>query len=552
MYSLRRIATLLVVLSFVTTPSLAQDKRIALVIGNSDYKHTPRLANPGNDADDMAARLKQVGFDVIVGRDLDKAAMDRTIRDFAEKLAGADAGLFFYAGHGLQVNGQNYLVPTDAKLRTAAAIDFEMVRLDLVHRTMERETRTNILIMDACRDNPLARNLARALGTRSGQIGRGLAAVESGEGTLISFSTQPGNVALDGTGRNSPFAAAFLKHMATAGEDLLSILINVRNDVMRATARRQIPWEHSAMTAKFHFILPPPPAAPQSGPDIELEFWASVKDSTSPAVLGTYLERYPDGEFAPIARALIEHYERQLKAEVAAREQERKRLEEEKKAAEVKRLEDERRAREVALAEERRRAEEAKNVAEAKLVEEKQRAEWQVRTEELKKALEEVRLAREAAAAAEKQRLAAAEEAKQATKAAEKAIANKRESEKTGDAAKIAALPKLEKPSVGSFDGTWYVQKEGSGCGKFSRSRNIVFVANGVVSGRGPIGSITGTVSMTGQFRFAHASHTGDSKTADGFRISFQGSLRGNGGSGTFQHTRAGSRCRGTFTATRG
>jgi uncharacterized caspase-like protein len=119
---------------------------------------------------------------VIERHDLDKAAMDQAIRDFAGALGGADAGLFFYAGHGLQVGGQNYLVPIDASLTTASAIDFEMVRLDLVHRTMERETGTNILIMDACRDNPLARNLARALGARSMQIGSGLAPVESGEG----------------------------------------------------------------------------------------------------------------------------------------------------------------------------------------------------------------------------------------------------------------------------------------------------------------------------------------------------------------------------------
>jgi uncharacterized caspase-like protein len=200
-----QVALLFVVMFCGTIPALAQGKRVALVIGNSEYKYTPRLENPRNDAADMAATLKKLEFAVVEGRNLDKAAMDRAIRDFAEVLAGAQVGLFFYAGHGLQVSGQNYLVPIDAKLTTASAIDFEMVRLDLVHRTMERETPTNILIMDACRDNPLARNLARALGTRSTQIGRGFALVESGEGTLISFSTQPGNVALDGTGRNSPY-----------------------------------------------------------------------------------------------------------------------------------------------------------------------------------------------------------------------------------------------------------------------------------------------------------------------------------------------------------
>ena len=157
------------------TAADASGSRIALVIGNSDYQHASKLANPRNDATDMAAALTKLGFKVIEGSDLDKAAMDRKVRDFALALAGADAGLFFYAGHGLQVGGQNYLAPIDANLVTASTIDFELVRLDLVQRTMEREAKTNIIFLDACRDNPLARNLARAMGTRSGEIGRGLA-----------------------------------------------------------------------------------------------------------------------------------------------------------------------------------------------------------------------------------------------------------------------------------------------------------------------------------------------------------------------------------------
>jgi uncharacterized caspase-like protein len=241
-------------LAFWVLPALAQETRIALVIGNSAYQHTPPLTNPANDANDMTEELEKLGFTVIGKQDLDKSEMDRSIRDFAAALSGAKVGLLFYAGHGMQIGGQNYLVPIDAKLSTASAVDFEMVRLDLVQRTMESETKTNIIIMDACRDNPLARNLARALGTRSTQIGRGLSAQESGEGTLISFSTQPGNVALDGDGRNSPFAEAFIKHMSTPGEDISTILINVRNDVMQATGRRQVPWEHSAMTARFFFL----------------------------------------------------------------------------------------------------------------------------------------------------------------------------------------------------------------------------------------------------------------------------------------------------------
>jgi len=229
------------------------EKRVALVIGNSAYKHTAPLENPKNDAVDVIAALKSHKFQIVEGFDLDKAAFDRKVRDFATALQGADVGLFFFAGHGLQVAGQNHLVPIDAELTTAVGLEFEMVRLDTIHRVMERQTSTNILFLDACRDNPFARNLARAMGTRSTEVGKGLAAVESGIGTLISFSTQPGNVALDGAGRNSPFASALVRHVLVANDDLGAILIAVRNDVMKETKRKQVPWEHSALTGRFYF-----------------------------------------------------------------------------------------------------------------------------------------------------------------------------------------------------------------------------------------------------------------------------------------------------------
>jgi uncharacterized caspase-like protein len=248
----------LVLLLLLLPPSAADaGKRVALVIGNSAYQYAGELPNPRNDASDMAAGLRRHRFQVIEGLDLDKSALERKIRDFAAALDGAEVGLFFYAGHGLQVSGQNYIVPIDAQLKTPSALDFEMVRLDLVQRTMEREAPTNILFIDACRDNPLARNLARAMGTRSADIGRGLAPAESGVGTLISFSTQPGNVALDGAGRNSPFAGALVKYMSSLNDDVSAILIAVRNDVMRETQRRQVPWEHSALTADSTLLQPP-------------------------------------------------------------------------------------------------------------------------------------------------------------------------------------------------------------------------------------------------------------------------------------------------------
>jgi len=234
------------------TAALAE-KRVALVIGNSKYTTAGALTNPTNDASDMAAALKPLGFEVIEGYDLDKAAFDKKIREFASVLSSAGAGVFFYAGHGLQVSGVNYLVPVDAQLLAADALDFEMVRLDTVQRVMERSTKTNILFLDACRNNPLARNLASALGTRSAEIGRGLAPAESGIGTLISFSTQPGNVALEGPGRNSPYTGPLVKHISTAAEDILTTLTTVRKEVLAATDNKQVPWENHALLSRFYF-----------------------------------------------------------------------------------------------------------------------------------------------------------------------------------------------------------------------------------------------------------------------------------------------------------
>jgi hypothetical protein len=240
--------------------------RVALVVGNSGYRNTTRLENPKNDAADMSAALKRIGFRVVEGFDLDKARFDAKVREFAEALKGADVGLLFYAGHGIQVGGHNYLVPVDAKLTTVAALDAEMVRLEAVHLMIEREARTRLLFFDACRDNPLVRSLARAMGPRSSDVGRGLAAVVSGAGTLISFSTQPGNVALDGKGRNSPYSAALLRQLASPGQDLNGLLIAVRNEVMRLTDGKQVPWEHSALTRQFYFSRDAgPPAADAAG-----------------------------------------------------------------------------------------------------------------------------------------------------------------------------------------------------------------------------------------------------------------------------------------------
>jgi uncharacterized caspase-like protein len=265
--------------------------------------------------------LKALKFDVLEGVDLSKIEMDRVIRDFAEALSEADVGLFFYAGHGLQVSGENYLVPIDAKLTSAAALDFEMVRLALVQRVMERASDTNIIFLDACRDNPLARNLARAMGTRSGAIGRGLAAMESGVGTLISFSTQPGNVALDGAGRNSPFAEALVEEFTTSREDLSSVLIGVRNQVIAATGNRQVPWEHSSLRARFYLHQTGAGAAaavPSAQLGAAAQDWALAKETKDKAVLEAFIARHKDTFHAELARARLRELQAGLKSSPSA------------------------------------------------------------------------------------------------------------------------------------------------------------------------------------------------------------------------------------------
>jgi uncharacterized caspase-like protein len=250
---LRHLATAAVslVLLVSTLETARAEKRVALVIGNSAYANTAPLKNPSNDAVDIAETLRQLDFEVIDGTDLSKREMEKRIRTFADRLEGADVGLFFYAGHGLQVDGRNFLAPVDATLKSDTDLDFEAIQLDLVLKQLERNSRVSIVFLDACRDNPLARNLTVA--SRSMSVGRGLAQVDKAVGMMIAFATQPGNVALDGKGRNSPFTEALLRHIKSEGASINDVMIDVRKDVLETTKGKQIPWENSSLTGQFYF-----------------------------------------------------------------------------------------------------------------------------------------------------------------------------------------------------------------------------------------------------------------------------------------------------------
>lgn len=305
----------------------ASERRVALVIGNSEYQHTAALRNPKNDADAVSSKLESLGFDVVRGIDLDQDGMQRTIGEFSTKLSQADVGLFFYAGHGLQVAGENYLLPIDGKLSTELDLQFKAVKLNLILRIMEGQNRTSIVLLDACRDNPLAEELSRSLGgTRGGSIGRGLARVETGVGTYIGFSTQPGNVALDGDGENSPFASALVKRIDTPGLDIESLMRRVRQDVRDETRGTQTPWGNSSLIGRGFVFKEEQEEVEQASlnqkgsigsngssalttennSQVEIAFWDAIKDSSDPNFLQAYMDRYPNGLFFAIARLKLD------------------------------------------------------------------------------------------------------------------------------------------------------------------------------------------------------------------------------------------------------
>jgi tetratricopeptide (TPR) repeat protein len=231
-------------------PLAAAGSRVALVIGNATYVAAGTLANPANDARAVAAALRDIGFDVSEGVNLDHRTQERLVRDFLRKSANAKIALLYYAGHGMQVDGKNYLVPVDARLQAATDLPFETLDLDKILSGLDDESRTNIVILDACRDNPLAKAPgARARSAASG----GLAAVSSvGSGTLIAYATAPGSVALDGEGANSPFTASLIKHIRTPGLEVRQMLTRVRSDVASATQKKQIPWDNSSLLGEVY------------------------------------------------------------------------------------------------------------------------------------------------------------------------------------------------------------------------------------------------------------------------------------------------------------
>ena len=235
-------------LSSIDIAAAVAGQRVALVIGNASYAHAPALANPLNDASDIGAVLERLGFAVTRLENADQAALRRGLQAFALAASASEIAVVFYAGHGIEVDQRNYLVPVDARLASDQDVEFETVPLELVSRAVARASGLRLVILDACRENPFAASMQRAGATRS--IGRGLARVEPSGETLVAYAAKEGTVASDGDGRNSPYSAALLGHLAEPGLEVGLMFRKVRDAVLASTGGRQEPFVYGSLSSR--------------------------------------------------------------------------------------------------------------------------------------------------------------------------------------------------------------------------------------------------------------------------------------------------------------
>lgn len=296
----------------------AAQSRVALVLGNGAYVHAPGLPNPTADATGVGAALERLGFEVLLRTDQTAAGMRAAVRDFSIAMEGAELALFFYAGHGIQVGGRNYLIPIDANVEREADVDLSTIPLDLILAQMDRSSATRVVFLDACRNNPFESRLARSMGqTRAvGTLGNGLAPIETDGGTFVGYATDPGEVAFDGTGRHSPFTASLLQHIEQPGLEINSLMTRVRADVFRNTERQQRPWSSSSLLNEVYLAPASPTPEPEPAPApaqerpldprlIELAAWEQVQSLGTADAYRVYLETFPDGLFREMAQAQL-------------------------------------------------------------------------------------------------------------------------------------------------------------------------------------------------------------------------------------------------------
>jgi uncharacterized caspase-like protein len=315
-------------LMLVCQPALAE-KRVALVLGNAAYQNVPPLANPVNDGAVIAAKLGAAGFDVVDSRhDLSAIETRRALRDFADRARDADIAVVYYAGHGMEVDGTNYLIPVDAKLERDTDVYDEAFSLDRILLAVEPAKQLRLVILDACRDNPFTKNMKRTIASRS--IGRGLAKIEPvSPNTLIAYSAKAGSTALDGDATNSPFTLALAKHLTTPGLDVRRAFGFVRDDVMKVTSNRQEPFVYGSLGGDDVPLVPGKPSQATAVPatagpapnEARLDYELALQIGNK-AALNAFLAQHPDGFYASLAKLQLDKITTE-EARVAATEKAR-------------------------------------------------------------------------------------------------------------------------------------------------------------------------------------------------------------------------------------
>ncbi|MBR0869397.1 caspase family protein [Bradyrhizobium tropiciagri] len=355
-YSYLRVFVLLAASVLLASQPAWATKRVALVVGNSNYQNAPLLPNPANDAAAIAATLKGAGFDVVESKlNLASTDMRRVLRDFADQARDSDIAVVYYAGHGIEIDGTNYLIPTDARLERDTDIYDEAFSLDRVLLAIEPARQLRVVIVDACRNNPFADTMKRTVASRA--ISRGLARVEpTVSNTLIAFAAKAGLTALDGNSTNSPYATALVKYIAKPGLDLRRAFGFVRDDVLQATGNRQEPYVYGSLGGDDVALVPkasePAPAPANASAEIRRDYELALQLGNK-AAMSAFLVQHPDGYYANLAKLQLNQIDAEdarvaatRKAQEAEQQQARlvsegaQRAEQEKAAAAVKAAED--------------------------------------------------------------------------------------------------------------------------------------------------------------------------------------------------------------------
>jgi uncharacterized caspase-like protein len=442
--------------SLFSQPAFAE-KRVALVIGNSSYQKVAKLSNPANDAAAVAAMFKSAGFDTVESKlNLTVSELRKALRDFGNTSRDADVAVVYYAGHGIELDGTNYLIPVDATLETDADVLDETLSLDRVLFAVEPAKQLRLVILDACRDNPFAKTMKRTIASRA--IGRGLAKVEpSSPNTMIAFAAKAGSTAADGDSKNSPFATALVEHLAKPGLDLRKAFGFVRDDVLKATNNTQEPFIYGSLGGNDVTLVPAKPVA--SAPvdqdaTMRRDYEFADRVGTKPA-WDAFINKYPTGFYTELAKAQRDklaaeaaRIEATNKAKAAQEEQARLAIEGAKAADQAK-------AAEQAIATEKARveAELVKKAEEAKVAEAER-----AKTAALAKAAEDPEAAAQARAASELARKDEEAKIAETERAMATAVAGKAEDAKAATDAKagddkvvgpVAALqPREQTPPV--------------------------------------------------------------------------------------------------------